>query len=182
MFYGIILTEKEWDIPLFRVYIKGGEYMNKIERYVLDTYESAINNLEYAIYHIEYKKNHSDAVLRLYIEPLDPDKKMDISACETVSRMLSTALDEDDNLPLKDAYNLEVSSPGLERELYNLEHYHRFINEKVRVRLYKSIDGQKEFIGILENVGDEDIMLSIDSKTIKIHFNDISKTQLYCDF
>lgn len=168
--------------PTLSCLYKGGEYMNKIEQYLLENYTELIKDLGYSIYHIEYKKNHNEATLRVYIEPIEQIENIDINACETVSRSLSSLLDLDANFPVKEAYVLEVSSPGIERELYTYAHYLRYLNDKIRVRVYKNIEKKKEFVGILAEVTEEGITLSIETKDIFLTFKDISKAQLHCDF
>lgn len=161
---------------------KGGEDMNGVEKYIYDNYSGLIKDLGYSPYYIEYTKNHKDIYLRLYIEPLNPTAILDIDACEVVSRSCSDAFDNDGNFPLKDAYILEVSSPGIERELHTPEHYKRYVDEKIRVRLYKAIDNQKEHVTVLKAATEDGIEIELNNRVIALTYKDISKAQLYCDF
>ncbi len=156
--------------------------MNNVEKYISENYSSLINEFGYSLYHVEYKKNHKDIYLRLFIEPADGSSSMDIEACEKVSRACSDAFDNDQKFPIKDAYILEVSSPGIERELYIPEHYQRYIGEKVRVRLYKSINNQKEVIAILNAADENGVQLDVDGQLVDLTYKELSKAQLYCDF
>lgn len=97
------------------------------------------------IYDIEYVKEGSDYYLRCYI---DKAGGVTIDDCETVSRALSDALDEDDYVG--DPYILEVSSPGLGRTLKKDKHLEYSLGEEVELKTYKSIEGEKEFSGILK--------------------------------
>ena len=97
------------------------------------------------IYDVEYVKEGSDWYLRAYI---DKPEGVNINDCENVSRELSDALDAEDFIP--DAYILEVSSPGLGRTLKKDRHLDKSLGEKVEIKTYKPVDGQKEFTGILK--------------------------------
>ena len=103
------------------------------------------DELNYEIYHIEYVKENGEYYLRIYIEK---DGGVSLNDCEALSRRVSDVLDEKD--PIKDAYFLEVSSPGLNRTLFTNEHYTRFIGSEVLVKLNKAIEGTKTIKGILK--------------------------------
>ena len=156
--------------------------MNNVEKYISENYHGLINDFRYSLYHVEYKKNHKEIYLRIFIEPYEHSSAMDIEACEKVSRACSDAFDNDQHFPIKEAYILEVSSPGIERELYIPEHYQRYIGEKVRVRLYKSINNKKEMIAILNAADDQGIQIEVDGEVIDLTYKELSKAQLYCDF
>ena len=81
---------------------------------------------------------------------------MTLSDCESVSRDLSAALDVEDIVT--HAYQLEVSSPGLDRTLSKPEHFSRFSGSKVMIKVYQPIDGQKVFRGKLLGISDEEIV------------------------
>ena len=168
--------------PTLSLLLKGGDSMNSVEKYIYDNLTSFVDELGYNFYHIDYSKNRKETFLRIYIEPNDPDLAMDIDACEKVSRACSEALDNDPKFPIKDAYVLEVSSPGIERELYTPEHYQRYIGEKIRIHLYKSINNKKEFVAVLNSADKEGIKLNIDESIVELTYKEISKAQLYCDF
>ena len=118
-----------------------------------ETYESKTEQLlspiaeKYGveIYDVEYVKEGKDWYLRAYI---DKPEGVGINDCENVSRALSDGLDAEDYIP--DAYILEVSSPGLGRTLRKDRHLEKSLGAEVEVKIYKPIDGQKEFTGILE--------------------------------
>lgn len=97
------------------------------------------------IYDVEYVREGGEWYLRAY---LDKPEGVNIVDCENVSRVFSQKLDEEDFIP--DAYILEVSSPGLGRALKKDRHLEKSLGDEVEVRTYKSINGQKEFVGILK--------------------------------
>lgn len=181
-FYAIIVLLERVGVPTLSYLLKGGESMNKVEKYILNEYSAVLEEQGYVFYHIEYNKVGKENFLRLYIENKDLINGIDIEACEKISRLLSDRMDIDESFPIKDAYIFEVSSPGLERELHTLEHYKRYIGEKICVKLYKAIEKNKELIGILESVDEDGIVINDSKKTYMLPYDLISKAHLFCDF
>lgn len=129
------------------------------------------------IYDVEYVKEGSDYYLRAYI---DKAEGVNIDDCENVSRALSDALDREDFIP--DAYILEVSSPGLGRTLKKDRHLARSIGEEVEIKLYKPLDGTKEYAGVLKSF-DEGIVVITEGTMDRIFArNDIAVIRLALDF
>lgn len=132
----------------------------KIDAVVNQIYEMVkpiADELNYEIYHIEYVKENGEYYLRIYIEK---DGGIFLSDCEALSRRVSDLMDEKD--PIKDAYFLEVSSPGLNRTIFTDDHYKRFVGREVMVRFTKSIDGKKNVKGILKEVNEDNIVVESD--------------------
>lgn len=152
-----------------------------------ETYEAECEKLllpiaeryQVEIYDIEYVKEGSDYYLRAYI---DKPEGVNIIDCENVSRALSDALDESDFIP--DAYILEVSSPGLGRTLKKDKHLQKSIGEKVEIKLFKALDKQKEFSGILESFDEKNVTISDPDEGAVRSFSrgDIALIRLAFDF
>ena len=102
------------------------------------------DELGYYLWDVEYVKEGSDFVLRVTI---DSDEGIGIDDCETMSRTIDPILDEHD--PIPDQYILEVSSPGIERDLTRDDHFDLCVGEKVEVRLFAPVDGSRVWVGIL---------------------------------
>ena len=140
----------------------------------------AENGLE--LYDIEYVKEGHDWFLRIYIDKVQVDgmdeseRYVGIDDCELVSRFLSEKLDEED--PIEQNYYLEVSSPGLERELKKEEHYRRFTGETVAVSLYTAYEGRKKYEGTLLGLADGVLLLETPEKKVEIPFDRVAKTKL----
>ena len=113
--------------------------------------------LNYEIYHIEYVKENGDYYLRIYI---DKDGGIALSDCEALSRRVSDVMDEKD--PIKDAYFLEVSSPGLNRTLFTDDHFKKQIGKEIMVRFTKSLNGRKNIKCILKEVNDDSVIIETD--------------------
>ena len=116
------------------------------------------DELNYEIYHIEYVKENWEYYLRIYIEK---EGGITLNDCEALSRRVSDIMDEKD--PIEEAYFLEVSSPGLNRNLFTESHYKRFVGREIMVKLTKAIDGKKNIKGILKEVNEENIIVEADT-------------------
>jgi len=111
--------------------------------------------LDYEIYYIEYVKEDGEYYLRIYIDKAD--RKISLSDCEAMSRRVSEVMDIKD--PIKDAYFLEISSPGINRGIYTEEHYIKYVNSEIQIRLKKSLNGKKSVKGILKEVRENSIII-----------------------
>ena len=127
---------------------------------------------------VEYVKEGGTWYLRAYI---DKPGGITIGDCETVSRYLSDRLDEVDMI--EDAYVLEVSSPGLDRPLKKEKDYQRALGSGIDVKLYRAVNGQKEFSGILRSYDDKHIILA-DEEGNETEYEraDIALARLSLDF
>ena len=154
--------------------------MSKRESYETRTEELLKPIVESAgveIYDVEYVKEGSDFYLRCYI---DKDGGVNIQDCETVSRALSDQLDAEDYI--EDAYILEVSSPGLGRPLKKERDFERSLGEEVEIRLYKALNKQKEFTGILKAYDKETVTIETAEGELVFNRPDIALIRLAFDF
>lgn len=129
---------------------KRDDYEQKTELLLLPIMERT----GFELVDVEYVKEGSNYYLRAYI---DKEGGITIDDCELVSRELSDLLDAEDFIP--EAYYLEVSSPGLGRQLKKEKDFARSIGEEVEVKLYQPMDKKKEFEGVLESFDEKNIML-----------------------
>ena len=131
----------------------------------------------YELYSSEFVKEGKDWFLRIYIDKPEGEGYIGTEDCEKVSRFLSEKLDEED--AVEQNYFLEVSSPGMDRELIRPEHYRRYTGHQVEVRLYKSLDGVKNINGTLDGLeGDTVTITDGNGKKWDLDFNDIARTKL----
>ena len=151
--------------------------MTKLEEKVENLIKEKITNLGYELYDVEYAKEGKDYFLRIYI---DSKNGIDLNDCEKVNDAISDLLDEADYI--KDMYFLEVSSPGIERVLRRDKHLQANIENKIAVNLFKQIDGNKRIDGILKEFSDEEIIIFIDNKEIKIPRKNISLIKTVYDW
>ncbi|EKQ53953.1 MULTISPECIES: ribosome maturation factor RimP [unclassified Clostridium] len=119
-----------------------------------------ISELSFELYYVEYVKENGEFYLRIYIDK--EEGRISLDDCEAVSRRVSDILDVED--PIKEAYYLEVSSPGLNRGLYTEEHFKRFIGSEVFVKFTGSINGVKSIKGILKDVSEDFIVVESETE------------------
>ncbi len=127
---------------------------------------------------VEFVKEAGSWFLRAYI---DKPGGITIDDCETVSRRLSDLLDEKDFI--EEAYILEVSSPGLGRPLKKDKDLERSLGESVEVKLFRALDKQKEFSGILKSWDKDTVTLEFEDKAgLTIERANIALIRLAFDF
>ena len=143
----------------------------------------AENGLE--LYNSEFVKEGKDWFLRVYIDRQQEEETEDkeevyvsTDDCEKVSRFLSEELDRLD--PIEQNYYLEVSSPGLDRELIKEKDFIRFCGRLVDISLYKAIDGKKTYQGILKGLTEDNKIVITDENGSEIEFprEQVAKTRL----
>ena len=127
---------------------------------------------------MEYVKEAGNWYLRVYV---DKEGGITVDDCEVVSRALSDKLDEKDFID--EAYILEVSSPGLGRPLKKDKDFDRSMGKEVELKLYRAIDKQKDFSGILKAYDKDTISIEIDDgKELSFDRADIAIIRLAFDF
>lgn len=150
------------------------EYEQKTEALLLPIVEEK----GYELVDVEYVKEGSNWYLRAYV---DKEGGITINNLEAVSRKLSDLLDEEDFI--SDAYILEVSSPGLGRPLKKDKDFDRSIGEEIEIHLYRSIDGNKQYVGLLKSYNKETITIETeDGDEINVDRTNVSLVRLTIDF
>lgn len=135
--------------------------MSKIEEITEKVAAKICEQAGLYVYDVEYKKEGAENVLRVFI---DSDNGVTLDDCEKVSRALSDILDEMD--PIKTAYELEVSSPGIERSLSRDWHFKKVIGKKISLKLFGSSNGNKEITGILSGYDGKNVKVKTDDGEI----------------
>ncbi len=142
-----------------------------------DLLQPLVESLGYEFVGLEYQNNPKQSVLRIYI---DSEPGVGLEDCETVSREVAALLDVED--PIKGHYNLEVSSPGLDRPLFTPEQYARFAGEEAQLSLFAPMDGRRKFKGVILDADEEAVRLEVDGEPVRLEFNNIAKARLVPDF
>ena len=135
--------------------------------------EPTIEGLGYELSDLEAKLGGRSGVVRIFID--HPDG-ISLDDCEKVSLAVSALLDVED--PLPGQYNLEVSSPGLDRKLTKSEHFQRFAGETVKVQMRFPIEGRKRFRGTLVSSDDENIVVEVDGESHSLPLKTIDTARL----
>ncbi|MGB0956089.1 MAG: ribosome maturation factor RimP [Panacagrimonas sp.] len=139
--------------------------------------EPLVEALGYELVLVEFHSGASSAVLRIFI---DSDNGIGLEDCEAVSREAAAVLDVED--PISQAYQLEVSSPGLDRPLTKPIHFERFKNHKARVELSIAQAGRKRFTGRISNAAEQSFVLETDSGPVELAYSMIERARLVPEF
>lgn len=126
------------------------------------------------LWDVRFVKEGADWFLRFII---DKEGGVNINDCEALSRAVDAPLDEEDFI--EQAYHLEISSPGLNRELTKERHFEQMNGQPILVKLYKAVNGSKEAKGILTGKTNQDLLLCDDEgNTITLPLSDIASVRL----
>ena len=126
---------------------------------------------------VQYRREQNGWVLRLTIDKPDG---VNLDDCAVASRELSQLLDIEDFID--QAYNLEVSSPGLDRPLKSMTDFQRFIGRKAKIKTIEPIAGEHVFIGNIQQTEGESIVLEVGHREVVIPFLQVSKARLEVEF
>ena len=129
--------------------------------------------LGYELWGIEYLSHGKQSIVRIYID--SPDG-IDVDDCAKLSRQVSSVFDVED--PIMGEYTLEVSSPGMDRPLFTLEQFSRYVGEQVKVRLRSPFDGRRNFSGQMTGVEGDDIVVAVDDHEYLLPFDMIDKANV----
>lgn len=141
-----------------------------IKETVREAIEPTVTELGYTIWDIVYSKIGADYHLEITI---DSENGIDIQDCERVHRAIDPILDECD--PIEGFYYLDVSSPGLERELRTEEHILACVGERVEAKLFAPRDGRREIRGKLGGLSPEGVIIETAEGTFTVPQKEISK-------
>lgn len=151
--------------------------LSKTEKLTYDMALPIVNAEGYDIYDVEYAKEGPHWFLRVFV---DRPEGVNVDDCETISRALSAILDEKDCIQTN--YFLEVSSPGIERSLRQEEHFEAAVGEKVKIKLYKDVDGAKEIEGELISADHLCIVVDTQNSQLEIDKKNIAKANIMFEF
>jgi ribosome maturation factor RimP len=127
---------------------------------------------------IEFSPNRGSSLLRVFIDA--PERLVTIEDCERVSREISALMDVND--PIEGRYTLEVSSPGIDRPLFTVEHFTRFIGSEAKISVALPVDGRQRFHGFIRGVEGDRIHLDQEGKDVVITHANIVKAKLVPDY
>lgn len=142
-----------------------------------ELFEPVVKGMGFDLIEIEHFPNPKHGVLRLYI---DKPEGVVVDDCSNVSRQISALIDVED--PVKGHFNLEVSSPGLDRPLRRLQDFQRFVGSKVSLKTVMPFDGQRNFKGELLEATEDKVVLGIDQEEISMPMNAIEKARIVPEY
>ncbi len=140
--------------------------------------EPVIEGMGYEVVDIEFKPHPTNGLLRIYIDK--PDGIL-LEDCEQVSKQVSSLLDVED--PIPGHFNLEISSPGMDRPLRKQKDFERFSGQVVKIKLsVPTIEGQRNFTGKLIGFQEKDVVIEMDGETYYLPLDTIDKARLVPQF
>lgn len=165
---------RKWAIgPFFYL-----EPMQKASQALLDLVRGVVEPMGYELVGVEHRgQGESGDLLRIYI---DRDVGVGLKDCTAVSHQLSGVLDVED--PIAGEYSLEVSSPGLDRPLFELEHFERFVGQEAKLKLSRALDGRRNFRGQLMGVEADAVLMQVDGEIYRLPFGQIDSARLVPKF
>lgn len=151
--------------------------MSQLENKLTEMLEPAVEATGFELIGVEFVRAGKHSTLRIYI---DHENGIDVDDCAEVSHQVSAILDVED--PISTEYNLEVSSPGMERPLFKPAHYTPFINEVVSVKTRMPQQGRRNFKGKLVSSNEAEIKVEVDKETFTIAHANIASANLVPNF
>lgn len=138
----------------------------------------AIEALGFEFVGVEYLSNPKDRRVRIFIDRA-PDG-VSIDDCATVSHEVSALLDVED--PVAGHYSLEVSSPGVERPLFDAEQYAAFEGDEAVLQLFAPVEGRRKLSGTLRGVRDDRVVIEVEGQSIEVPLDTIRRAHLKPDW
>jgi ribosome maturation factor RimP len=153
-----------------------GDFVLSVQK-LNELLQPLVEELGYEFVGLEYNSNPKHAVLRVYI---DHENGVGIEDCEVVSRETAALLDVKD--PIRSQYNLEVSSPGLDRPLFTPAHYQAFSGQQAQINLFAPQDGRRKFSGPILSADENGVKIEQDGVEVTLSFDNIAKAKLIPDY
>lgn len=140
--------------------------------------EPVVEGMGYEVVDIDYRPHPTDGLLRIYI---DGPNGIVLEDCSAVSLQVSSVLDVED--PIPGQFNLEISSPGMDRPLRKVADFERFAGSTVKIKLtVPTLEGQRNFTGKLKGIENEDVILEMDGETHYLALDSIDKARIVPQF
>lgn len=154
-----------------------GICMTGLEKQLHAMLEAPVEALNYELVGVEFVRAGQHSTLRIFI---DHENGIVVENCAEVSRQVSAVLDVED--PITVAYNLEVSSPGLDRALFKADHYQRFVGHEVNIVLKMAMQNRRKWKGVILSVEGETLTINVDGNEEAFALSNIAKANLVPSF
>ena len=151
--------------------------MATLEQKLQDLLQGSVEDLGCELWGIECQRVGRYLTVRLFI---DKEGGVTVEDCADVSRQVSAVLDVED--PIADKYNLEVSSPGLDRPLFTFAQYTRYIGQEIVVHLRIPVADRRKWQGELAKIENDMITLIVDKQEQILAFGNIQKANVVAKF
>ena len=151
--------------------------MASLESKLIEMLEPAVQAAGYELWGLEFVRAGRHSTLRVFI---DHENGITVDDCADCSRQMSAVLDVED--PISSEYNLEVSSPGMDRPLFTLDQYKAFVGQDVSVKTRLAQAGQRKFSGTLLSVDSDMLSIQTQTQVVDLMFENIEKGNLLAKF
>jgi ribosome maturation factor RimP len=148
-----------------------------LEKNLTDMLNAPVEAIGFELVGIEFVRAGKHSTLRVFI---DSEDGIDVDDCADVSRQVSAVLDVED--PISTEYNLEVSSPGMDRPLFKAEHYAKALGEEVSLKLNFPQDGRRNFKGLITESTDKAVHINVDGQEFILPLGNIAKANIVPNF
>jgi hypothetical protein len=148
-----------------------------LEQKLQDLVQGSVEDLGCELWGIECQRVGRYLTVRLFI---DKESGVSVEDCADVSRQVSAVLDVED--PIADKYNLEVSSPGLDRPLFTLNQFERYLGQEILLHLRIPVADRRKWQGQLAKIENDMITLIVDGKEQVLAFGNIQKANVVPKF
>ncbi len=165
--------------PIFCFWAVGWKgKMHRAPPHLTELVRGAVDALGYELIGVEYlSQQRAGHLLRIYI---DSDQGVGLEDCERVSHQVSGVLDVEE--PIAGEYALEVSSPGLDRPLFERAHFEQFAGRNARVKLIAALHGRSNYRGTIIEVDGEDLIMQVEGESVRLPLAQISTARLVPEF
>jgi ribosome maturation factor RimP len=141
-------------------------------------FEPVVESMGYELVGVEFEGAGGHGTLRVYI---DREQGVSLDDCAAISHQISGILDVEE--PIKQAFDLEISSPGIDRPLFKLADFERFAGRTAKIKLAVDLEGRKNFKGRLQGVADARmVIIEVDGEAFYLPFADIARANLVGEF
>lgn len=147
--------------------------MAKFEQKLTDMLRPSVEETGKELLGVEYISAGNNSVLRLFI---DHENGINVDDCAEVSRQVGAILDVED--PISSEYSLEVSSPGVDKPLFEMAHYQAVVGEIINVKLSMPLNGRRKFKGKLVAIENDTLIVDVDGIDYELVFNNVDKANL----
>jgi len=146
-----------------------------VEKQVIDAITPSLEDMGYTVVRVKQFSRPRGSTLQIMAERKD-DAAMTVEDCETISRQVSALLDVAD--PIKGKYDLEVSSPGIDRPLVRKEDFARYLGYEAKIETSFPIEGRKRFRGKLLRMEGDDVAIQVDNAEFRLPLNAVDEAKL----
>ncbi len=151
--------------------------MATLEQRLTEMLESPIESLGFELWGIEFVRAGKHSTLRVFI---DHANGITVENCAEVSHQVSSILDVED--PISTEYNLEVSSPGMDRLLFKPSQYEKYLGEQVNLTLRMAVNNRRKYKGVITRIEGEMLTLVVDGNEETVAFANIQQANLVPNF